>query len=37
MTKSFAWPLLWKSQVFLHRTDAIKFSHLKKVRNVAGL
>ncbi len=36
MTKHFAWPVLWKSQVFLHRADAIKFSYPKKARNVAG-
>lgn len=37
MTKRFAWPLLWKSPALLHRTDAIKFSYLKKARNVAAL
>lgn len=36
MTKRFAWPLLRKSQVFLHRADAIKFSYLEKARNVVG-
>ncbi len=30
MTKRFAWPFLWKSQVFLHRADAIKFRIPKK-------
>ncbi len=37
MTKRFDWPPLWKSQVFLHRADAITFSYLKKARNVVGL